>query len=103
MIMASKRNVKSVRFGDPGYEEILVQWAAECDDLPSEESDVSEAENDDTEDRNFELVPDEYSGSSSDHGDDNSEDDVDDIGKPSTSGYIAPSCLVWSLELPAKK
>ncbi|XP_071051378.1 piggyBac transposable element-derived protein 4-like [Onthophagus taurus] len=57
--MASKRNVKS--------------WAAECDDLPSEESD-------DTEDRNFELVPDEYSGSSSDHGGDNSEDDVDDIG-----------------------
>lgn len=102
MIMASKRNVKSVRFGDPGYEEILQQWAAECDDLPSEESDVSEAGNDDTEDRNFELVSDEYSGSSSDHGDDNSEDDVDDIGKSSTSDYIAPSGLVWSLEPPTK-
>ncbi|XP_022910889.2 piggyBac transposable element-derived protein 4-like [Onthophagus taurus] len=100
--MASKRNVKSVKFGDPGYEKILVQWVAECEDLPSEESDVSEAENDDTEDRNLELVPDEYSGSSSDRGDDNSEDDVDDIGKPSTSGYIAPSGLVWSLEPPAK-
>ncbi|XP_022908188.2 piggyBac transposable element-derived protein 4-like [Onthophagus taurus] len=96
--MASKRNVKSARFGDPDYEEILVQWAAECDDLPSEESDVSEAENDDTEDRNFELVPDECS----DHGDDNSEDDVDNIGKPSTSGYIAPSGLVWSLKPSAK-
>nr|XP_022904749.1 piggyBac transposable element-derived protein 4-like [Onthophagus taurus] len=31
-----------------------------------------------------------------------SEDDVDDISKPSMIGYIAPSDLLWSLEPPAK-
>lgn len=105
MIMASKKNVQSVKVGDLGNEEILLQWAAECDDLPSGESDVSEAENDDTEDTNFELVSGEYSRSSSDDNDDNSENDADDIGNPtfaSTSGYIAISGLDWSVEPPAK-
>ncbi|GJQ76459.1 hypothetical protein Trydic_g2172 [Trypoxylus dichotomus] len=63
---------------------------------------MSEAGNDDTENPN--LVSGEYSGSSSDDGDNNSGDDADDIGNPiiaSMRGYIAPSGLVWSLEYSA--
>lgn len=103
MIMASRKNVKSVKFGDPGFEETVLQWAAECDSLFSGESDASEEENNDTQDKSFEIVSDEYSGSSSD--DDISEDDADNNDHPasaSTSGYTARSGLEWNLEPPVK-
>ncbi|GJQ70573.1 hypothetical protein Trydic_g22972 [Trypoxylus dichotomus] len=68
----------------------VMEWAAEYDDLPSGENDISKAGNDDTENPNFELASGEYSGSSSDDGDDNSENYADDIGK---STIASPSGL----------
>ncbi|GJQ71721.1 hypothetical protein Trydic_g11415 [Trypoxylus dichotomus] len=59
--------MKSVEYGDLGYEKIVLQWAAECDDL--------------SEHPNIELVSGEYSGYSSDDGNDNSEDDDEDIAR----------------------
>ena len=49
--MASKENVISVKFGEKGYEETLLQWADKCDTVLSEESDISHVVNDDTKDR----------------------------------------------------
>ncbi|KAF5284788.1 hypothetical protein FQA39_LY04513 [Lamprigera yunnana] len=82
-------------------EENTRPWAGKIDDMPSGESDMSEAENDDTEDANFEKC----SGSSSDDGDDNSEDDADDICNPilhSMSGYVSLSGMDLSVETSAK-
>ncbi|GJQ67248.1 hypothetical protein Trydic_g8153 [Trypoxylus dichotomus] len=76
------------------------QWAAECDDLPSGESNMTDAEYDDIEDPNFVLVSVEYSDSHNDDSDDNLVDGPDNIANPiiaPTSGDVAPS-----LELPAK-
>ncbi|GJQ74724.1 hypothetical protein Trydic_g21575 [Trypoxylus dichotomus] len=78
---------KNFENGGVVSKEVLLQWAAESDDLPSGESDNT-AENECIENPNFELVSGEYSRSSSDDDDDNSDDD----------GYIPPSFLLWSLE-----
>lgn len=43
---------------------------------------MSQSKTNDSENRNFELVSSEYSESSSDDGDDSSEDNVDDMRNP---------------------
>ncbi|KAF5278414.1 hypothetical protein FQA39_LY05903 [Lamprigera yunnana] len=72
MIIAPKKNVKSARIGNDGFEETLLQWTAEIDNLKSY---MSELGNNDTEDPSFK----EYSGSGdNDDGDDNSKGVADD-------------------------
>ena len=95
--MASKKHVK---FGEPKYEEMVLRWADECEDLPSGESEISEVENDDIMDSDFEANCDEFSESSNEDDDD---DDADASAENvSVSSYISASNLEWKKEPPAK-
>lgn len=74
MIISSKKSMKSVKFGDDNFEQTVLAWAAESDDLSSEEND------DEIEHKNIVSDFDDYSKSCSDGGVDYNSEYDDDNG-----------------------